>query len=151
MNSLGINMKIMNLRNQQGAALVIAVMILLILTVIGIYAVTTSTLETKITGFHKWHVEAFYAADAGIDYAMAQCTFGTVTTGTPYTHSESADDRPKFDVTVTYRGETLPPVGSGTGTRAGFMAHHYLIHSEGEDEHDIAEATVDMWGYRVGF
>lgn len=60
--------RIVGLQSQQGAALVIAVMILLILTVLGIYAVTTSTLETKIAGNERVIKDAFYAADGGIDY-----------------------------------------------------------------------------------
>jgi len=53
---------------QEGAALIIAIMILLILTVLGIYAVTTSTLETKIAGSERVRQEAFQAADGGTDY-----------------------------------------------------------------------------------
>jgi Tfp pilus assembly protein PilX len=150
MNAMKTNMRVLGLHSQQGAALVIAVLILLILTVIGVYAVTTSTLETKITGFHKWHVEAFYAADAGIDYAMAQCPFGTLNPDTP-TWNPPDHHGPEFDVTATYRGETLPPVGSGTGTRAGLKAHHYQVDSIGQDQADIARSTVHMWGYRLGF
>jgi Tfp pilus assembly protein PilX len=60
--------RIFSLQSQQGAALVIAIMILLILTVLGIYAVTTSTLETKIAGNERVLKDAFYAADGGIDY-----------------------------------------------------------------------------------
>ena len=59
---------IVNLQSQQGAALIIAIMILLILTVLGIYAITTSTLETKIAGNERVLKDAFYAADGGIDY-----------------------------------------------------------------------------------
>jgi Tfp pilus assembly protein PilX len=60
--------RIVTPRSQQGAALIIAIMILLILTVVGIYAVTTSTLETKIAGNERVLKDAFYAADGGIDY-----------------------------------------------------------------------------------
>lgn len=61
-------MSIEDLRSQTGAALIIAVLILLVLTVVGIYAVTTSTLETKIAGSERVLLEAFHAADGGIDY-----------------------------------------------------------------------------------
>ncbi len=54
--------------SEEGAALIIAVMILLILTILGIYAVTTSILETKIAGNERVLKDAFYAADGGIDY-----------------------------------------------------------------------------------
>jgi len=144
--------RIPGINTQDGAALLIAVLILLILTVLGVYAVTTSTLETKITGFHKWHVEAFYAADAGIDYAMAQCPFGTMDSlNPPSTWSDSITEPHVDDVTATYRGETLPPVGSRTGHRTGVTAHHFHIRSVGKDQADIASAVVDIWGYRLGF
>jgi Tfp pilus assembly protein PilX len=58
---------IVNVQSQQGVALIIAVMILLILTVLGIFAITTSTLETRIAGNERVLKDAFYAADGGID------------------------------------------------------------------------------------
>jgi hypothetical protein len=139
--------RVCSINSQDGAALLIAVLILLILTVLGVYAVTTSTLETKITGFHKWHVEAFYAADAGLAYAVATYPYGTLVSGTWSFHH----DDPNCDITATYLGETPPPVGSGTGTRAGFRAHHYRTNSVGSDSAGIASSTIDMWGYRIGF
>jgi hypothetical protein len=67
MNAIRKRIKIFGLHQQEGAALIIAVMILLILTVLGIYAITTSTLETKIAGSEKVLKDAFYAADGGVD------------------------------------------------------------------------------------
>jgi Tfp pilus assembly protein PilX len=68
MTALRKNIRIFDPQQQQGAALVMAVLILLVLTVIGIYAVTTSTLETKIAGSERVLQEAFHAADGGVDY-----------------------------------------------------------------------------------
>jgi hypothetical protein len=149
MNVIKTNLRVSCLKSERGAALLIAVLILLILTVLGVYAVTTSTLETKITGFHKWHVEAFYAADAGLQYALAEYPYGGLTSGT-WTPSDPPDE-PDFNVTATYLANTPPPVGSGTGIRAGFRAHHYRTDSTGKDQADIASSTVHMWGYRLGF
>lgn len=144
-------MRIFRLQSQEGAALIIAVLILLVLTVIGIYAVTTSTLDTKITGFHKWHVEAFYAADAGLYYTLATNPYGNVDYVDP-TWSFSNTQPPIFAVTVTYLGNTPPPVGSGTGVRAGFRRHMYRTNSVGSVSAGVnASSTVDMWGYRTGF
>lgn len=63
--------RLSGLQSERGAALVIAIMILLILTVLGIYAVTTSTLETKIAGSERVLQEAFQAADGGVDYGRS--------------------------------------------------------------------------------
>jgi Tfp pilus assembly protein PilX len=149
MNVIKTSLRVSCLNSERGAALLIAVLILLILTVIGVYAVTTSTLDTKITGFHKWHVEAFYAADAGLNYALADYPYGSLASGS-WTHANLAN-QPNFNVTATYLCETPPPVGSGTGARAGFKAHHFRTDSVGSDSAGIASSTVHMWGYRLGF
>ena len=54
--------------NERGASLVIALMILLILTLIGISALQTTTQETSIAGNERLYNRAFYTSDAGIDY-----------------------------------------------------------------------------------
>jgi Na+-transporting methylmalonyl-CoA/oxaloacetate decarboxylase gamma subunit len=65
MTAIRKKIRILGTNQQEGAVLVIAVLILLILTVVGIYAVTTSTIETKITGFEREFKEAFFTADSG--------------------------------------------------------------------------------------
>jgi type II secretory pathway component PulK len=50
---------------QQGTAIIMALLILLVLSVIGVYAVSTSTVETKISGVEQGFQEAFYTADSG--------------------------------------------------------------------------------------
>ena len=56
--------------NRRGAALIVAVLILVVLTIIGIYALTTSTVETKIAGFSREYEVAFYIADSGSPIAI---------------------------------------------------------------------------------
>jgi PilX N-terminal len=152
MTSFGEKKKNCSINSEKGAALLIAVLILLILTVLGVYAVTTSTLDTKISGFHKWHVEAFYAADAGVNFALAQYPYGSLSDGNwTWTHA-NLSNQPTFNVTATYLCETAPPVGSGTGVREGFKAYHFRTDSVGSDSAGIgASSTVNMWGYRLGF
>ena len=57
--------RLLNLTPQQGTAIVMAMLILLVLSLIGVYAVSTSTVETKITGAERGFQEAFYTADSG--------------------------------------------------------------------------------------
>jgi hypothetical protein len=56
------------LRNDQGVSLVVALLILLVLTILGISAISTTTFETNIAGNQRLYNNAFYAADSGIDY-----------------------------------------------------------------------------------
>lgn len=57
-----------NLNNQRGAVLLTALIILALLTIIGMAATNTSMLETMISATEKTHVEAFHAAEAGIEH-----------------------------------------------------------------------------------
>ncbi len=54
-------------RNQAGVALILALLILLILTLLGISAIQTTTFETSIAGNLRIYNLAFNAADGGID------------------------------------------------------------------------------------
>ncbi len=51
-------------------ALIIALLMLLVLTLIGINAITTATFETSISGNERIATDAFYAAEAGIQVCM---------------------------------------------------------------------------------
>jgi len=56
------------LQNQKGVSLIVSLMILLILTLIGITAISTTTFETNIAGNERLYNRAFYSADAGVDF-----------------------------------------------------------------------------------
>jgi len=60
-----------HIKNQKGVSLVIALMILLVLTLIGISAISTTTFETNIAGNVRLYNRAFYTADAGVDYFVS--------------------------------------------------------------------------------
>ena len=54
------------INNQQGSVIIMAVIILVLLSIIGIAATNTSTTEMKITTNTLLHNVAFYTADSGI-------------------------------------------------------------------------------------
>jgi type IV pilus assembly protein PilX len=58
-------------RNERGAALVIALVLLALMTVIGIAATDQSQIEQTVSAAHSDYASAFYAAEAGIDQAKA--------------------------------------------------------------------------------
>jgi type IV pilus assembly protein PilX len=59
------------LRNSQGATLIIGLLTLVLLSLIGIAATTTSRTEVQITGNDKMYKEAFYAAEFGLTQGEA--------------------------------------------------------------------------------
>ena len=52
--------------NESGSILLITLMVLMALTLIGIFATQTTTVEIEIAGNDKFHKEAFYDADSGV-------------------------------------------------------------------------------------
>ena len=59
------------LNNENGFALLSSMLFLVILTVIGIAATNTSSIETMIAGAEKNRQRAFFAAEAGIEHCTA--------------------------------------------------------------------------------
>ncbi len=59
------------LTNEKGAALVIALMMMIMLTLVGLGSIFTSTFEVKLSGNKRGSTNAFYAADSGVQVIMA--------------------------------------------------------------------------------
>jgi len=51
--------------NQRGSALIVALLMLVVLTLLGISSTTTSTVELQISGNDKLYKSSFFAADGG--------------------------------------------------------------------------------------
>ncbi len=81
--------------NEQGSVLVVALVILVLLTIIGISATTTTNIETQIAGNDKFQKIAFYIADGGIP-ATAKVITAIIDAG---------DEPDDLGSAVTYLGE----------------------------------------------
>jgi Tfp pilus assembly protein PilX len=55
------------IQDSQGSILIITLLMLMIGSLIAIYATTTSTTETRVANNEKSYTATFYAADAGLD------------------------------------------------------------------------------------
>ena len=80
------------LRNQKGVALVVALIMLLVLTLIGISAVSTTTFESNIVGNQRVYSNAFYAAECGIEDFRSSPPALQANASIPYTSSQSIGD-----------------------------------------------------------
>ena len=59
------------MRNEKGSIIVLAMVMLVILTLMGIWATNTSRLDVEIAANEKFYNEAFHDADAGISWILA--------------------------------------------------------------------------------
>ena len=105
------------LANEEGTVLIVALMILVMLTVIGISASTISNIEIQIAGNDKFYKRVFYAADGGaeigaelIEKALetrgTAATVGTVTMNNPSFWSQTAEPAAN-DATLTLSASTI--------------------------------------------
>jgi hypothetical protein len=141
------------LTNQSGAALVIALIIMIVLTLIGLASTFTSTFEIRLSGNKRGSTDAFYATETGIQAALANSANFTTSSytlipnssGLPVDlRSESIDKRltaPVLSLPAGVNFDDPPQVtiyhsprigGSGTGT--GLIPHSYIIDSIGRDQ-----------------
>ncbi|MBM4339062.1 MAG: hypothetical protein FJ110_05930 [Deltaproteobacteria bacterium] len=74
-------MEKLHLGDQKGMALVIALVILLVLTLIGISSINTTIFESKISGNERWGSVAFYAATGGLEVGINKIPDLTVYSG----------------------------------------------------------------------
>ena len=151
--------KICFLNNEKGSALIIAVVFLMVLTVIGIFATKTSTLEVQISGNDKISKMVFYAADSGIHYvAVKPDLYGTnnIDEAVPLSFPDSGNPAATYSLSsnlqvngeVSYLWKSQMP--AGTGFSAGqVFAINYKIESNSTGPNNGAN-TVEAGFYRIG-
>jgi Tfp pilus assembly protein PilX len=63
-------MKSSMIDNEKGVALVVALIMLIVLTLVGLSSIGTSIFETKISGHERFANNAFYAAEGGLEVGI---------------------------------------------------------------------------------
>jgi type IV pilus assembly protein PilX len=144
-------------RQEQGAALVVGLILLLVLTLLAISGMTTASLELQMAGNAQYQERAFQMADAGVEQAMAAGVYDTNVTVGDYNDAAAVNPVPdrgtgqqianctevdtpadgeqceyflRFDQQA---GETVVPDG-GYSIGTGFQAYHFEIDSYGVAE-----------------
>jgi type IV pilus assembly protein PilX len=119
-------------QRQHGAALVVALIMLLILTILALTGMSTATTELTMAGNDQFRHNAAQAATAGIELAIADV--GRVAT-TPGATVKLADAALVADSTTDRYTTTARFIGDESGlpqSSAGkFIGLHYVIDSAG--------------------
>ena len=148
------------LDNQSGAALVIALIMIIVLTLIGLASTFTSIFEIKLSGNKRGSTDAFYTADGGAQGVIANLgnfnvpgNFNPVAPSSlpPYLQTEPIDsmfasptlslpsgvnfvDPPQ--VTIYHTTRTSAPRGLGFSATGNIEYEHYIVDSLGRDQMD---------------
>lgn len=119
---------------QRGAALVIGLILLLVLTLLAVSGMSTSTLELQMTGNQQFSQNAFQAAETGIDRALGSGNYTTVAP-TVVGNTSLSGSTDVFNSTTTFNSDNgvtpVPAGGFSLGVSTGFQAYHFDITSTG--------------------
>ena len=127
------------LTKEKGAALVIALMMMIMLTLIGLGSIFTSTFEVKLSGNKRGSTNAFYAADSGIQVIMANIDNFNLPGKYVDNKYDPFTDPANSNVTKAAVVITHIPDQHGSPRGSGFSATHfefiyYVIDSTGQDQ-----------------
>lgn len=126
------------LSDERGAALILVLIMLLLLTIIGATLLTSSTTDLQIAGNYRNNEEAFYNADAAVEYAQTGNLPGGENiytkiipdvTNTFTSSLENEDGNIIAQYSVQYIGNGSPPAGSGNDDT--FQANFYVVEATG--------------------
>jgi hypothetical protein len=159
------------LKNEKGSVTVLAVVLLMLLTLLGMAVISTSSIETQIAGNEMRHNLAFYAADSAAAYVAwhpdlygpdnitpgISHYFPNDTTG-PYVpelapvgtrRNVDAAGTQSFDGQVTYSSPSSLPRGSGYSVGT-FRAHQYTMTCNGYSSNNASQNLI-IGFFRIGF
>ena len=131
------------LGNQSGVALVIALVMIVVLTLIGLASTYTSTFEIKLSGNKRGTTDAFYAADSGLQVVTANVENFSLpgkyvdNKYDPFTDPSNPNPT-KAKVVIQYdTTQEGSPMGSGFSA-ISFEFRHFIIDSTGRDQLDLS-------------
>ena len=120
---------------ERGAVLIIAVALMAIMAILGVTLMTVSKSELQLSSNYRNQQEAFFAVDRAVEYSVSQLTFAESqtdlnTAGNTTHRNRITVGRSGLDTTlpntVTFVGEGVPPVGSGSDAKY-FKARNFVI------------------------
>jgi len=136
-----------NRSGQQGAALVVGLILLVVLTILAVSGVFTSTMELRMVRNTQSQERAFQATEVGIEDALAN---PVLSTSAPFNQGTTAVPNSPPD-TYTYGLQYVgqAPLGTGmTGYSIGtaFQTYHFQVNSTGNGpDNAVAQHTQSFY------
>ena len=129
----------MTMKNQDGAALVIGLMLLVVITVLAISGMNTATTELAMARNDQNYENAFQAAETGLATALGQVTFNTVigtTISIPITSYETVTTQIQFEDSTP-----VPDKAFSLGAGSGVAAYHFIATAQAQSRRDPGNTT----------
>ncbi len=137
-------------QKQKGAALVVGLILLLVLTLLAVSTMSTATMEFRMAQNMQYSENAFQAAETAIDTALVGGNWNTNNpivvpqTLVPGSTGDYTQSVTTFDVATN-----VPTGGFSMGAGAGFAAYHFDVTSVGTSNRGASSAHTQSF-YIVG-
>lgn len=132
---------------QRGAALVVALILLLVMTLLGVSGMNTATLELTMAGNAQNQQDAFQAAETGIDIAISQ---GTFSTGSAFQVPLTSVGAGEVEAKVEFAEVTpVPDLAFSMGMGGGVQAYHFDVTATGRGPRGATSTHVQSF-YVIG-
>lgn len=135
------NIQIMsNRKHQQGAVLIVGLLLLVVITVLAVSGMNTATTELVMARNDQSYENAFQSAESGLENALARRPFSSaapvVVTPVPNNAYEV------ISVTINFEDSTLvPDQAFSLGAGSGIAAYHFIATSQAEFRMDPGNVT----------
>ncbi len=147
-----MNRQIMNIsvnRKQNGAALIVGLVLLMVLTLLAISSMTSSTTEVAMAQNARYTQNAFQSAETGIDLAIASSNWSTTTATVVPTAPMQGSTGNYYGYDMQFDEVTPVPSGFSIGAGAGFLSYHFDVTSTGTSNRG-ATSTHQQSFYIIG-
>ena len=138
-------------RHQQGAVLITALVLLLVLTMLGLASMSTTTLEERMAANSQESNRAFQAAESGLEFGYTQVDAfdlnKTVDNPNTFTEPNFGSYGADVDISIGYRQATAPRRGSGWDSN--YALYHFDTTSRSLTNSG-ASAGLHAGAYQVG-
>ena len=127
------------IQKQQGAALIVGLILLVVITILAVSGMNTATTELAMARNDQNYENAFQAAETGLEYALAQGQFTTLA-GTTLTKTINFND--SVTAQIEFENSTLVPDRAfSLGVGSGVSAYHFLATSTAKSQR-AGSATI---------
>jgi len=127
---------------QDGAALVVGLVLLVVVTILAVSGMNTATTELAMARNDQNYENAFQAAETGLEQALAQGQFNTLA-NVNLVQNVNANDM--VTATIQFENSTLvPDQAFSLGVGSGIAAYHFLATATAESKRaGVAGAATD--------
>jgi type IV pilus assembly protein PilX len=119
---------------QNGAALIVGLILLVVVTVLAVSGMNTATTELAMARNDQNYENAFQAAETGLEQAISQGQFNTIA-ATNFTQNINANDL--VNAQIAFENATLVPDRAfSLGVGSGISAYHFIATATAESRRE---------------